>query len=434
MNFHKNILALTVVLYSPHMLTMDLPVKSALKKKAAAKKTVSFTANTKEEINEFPHTKTVILSGQSEFSPDSNYVIVSASKKLVLYEMQTGTCVGDLQNSDNSYENPSYTLLFSPSGKYVADKYRKYVWEVATRRLIHQDQQKGKFYVGWTPNEQTIISKKELSLHPKSLFYCQHEAIFTDENPQAFKMGFCNNPSETLSPNSAFLAFGPTSYNGECYQTLFELPHGKEICTIPKSTVTQFTPNSKYALFGMVGAKLLIVETKNGSTLKEVDCNVFSSLSDRPLFIESIKINAIRALVRTSRDHSPSAWKIPEGHRLSHFESSCDRILSNTGRFTIMVTNLNTENKTGDAILEDSLTNTKNTLLRKMPTTRGMPIFSPDDKVVIFRTGELFDTHTGKLLYSRTGYDNLRFSSNEKHLLVYNGKSDELVSFNRENI
>lgn len=434
MNFHKNILALTVVLYSPHMLTMDLPLKSALKKQASEKKQVSFAQGLKEEANEFPNTKTVKLYGQSIFSPDSKYVIVSAGKKLVLYETETGARVGDLQNSDNSYEDPSYTLLFSPSGKYVADKYRNYVWEVATRRLIHQDQQKGKFYVGWTPNEQTIISKKEISLDPKSLFYCQQQAIFTDESAQEFKMGFCNNPSATLSPNSAVLAFGPTSYDGECYQMLFELPHGREICTIPKTTVTQFSPDSKYALCGTLGAKLLIVETKNGSTLKEVDCNVFSSLSAQPLYINSLKINAIRALVTTSRDHTPSAWKIPEGDRLTHFESSRDRILSNTGRFTIMVTNLNTENKTGDAILEDFLTNTKNKLLRKMPITRGMPIFSPDDKVVIFRMGELFDTYTGKLLYSRNDYDNLRFSSDEKHLLVHNGKSDELVSFNRENI
>lgn len=414
---------------------MDQPLKSILKKASGQQKNVSFATDTKEEINEFPHVKKVILFGQGIFSPDSKYMIVATEKKLVLYETATGMHLGDLQNSTSKSETYSQTLLFSPCGRYVADKYKDCVWEVATRAMIHQDNQsKNTQLIGWAP-EQKIISIKKTPANPKSLFYCQHQAIPTGDITHEFKIGCHKRPQATLAPNGIFLAFGPTdSTADECYQTLFELPQGREICTIPGVTEMKFTTDSKYALLGTFGAKLLIAEAKSGSILKEISCDVFPPrFSNHPLCIYSIDLNAIRALIRTSQDHQMSAWKIPEGERLTYFENSEDRVPSNHGRFSIAFSNVNSESKTCDAFLEDSHAPTKKKLLRKMPTTQGIPIFSPDDSVIKFPTGELFDTYTGTLLYARKGYDDLRFSSDEKHLLVHNGKSDELVSFKCDN-
>ena len=435
-------LTLTIVLFPLCILSMEQPLKSALKQKATEKKHASFTADTKEEKNPFPNVVTVGVPGQGKFSPDSKYLVVPVEKKLVLYETQTCANLGELQNSStqNSSDNSGYFepfLIFSPASTYLTDKYHKHVWTVGDRKMIFQGPQEvgmNKHCIGWTFDEKKRLFVTEVETDGYSTFYCQQIDLKTDQIEKEFKFD-CPRPKHsetTVSPNGRLLSFRATiTYLKEYYQKIFNIEQGQEKCTIPNVIVTQFTPDSKYALMGTLGAKLMIIDTDNGSTLKEVNCNLFpSGLNEKTPFVNIIEIDAFKALIKTTNHWKKAAFKIPEGTRLENFEETDTTTPSTSGRFLLHMPKDNST--TNQAVLEDILNQTKKNLAVNIKSTSDA-IFSPTDEIVVislFPEQHVFDTTTGALLYTFKDR-HFKFSPDGKRLLIYKKDTLEvLVSFN----
>lgn len=439
--FHNNRLMLTIMLFPLSILSMEQPLKSALKQKAAEKKQVSFTTDTREEKNPFPNVITVGVSGEGKFSPDSKYLVVPMEKKLFLYETQTCTNLGEFQNSStqNSSDDSDYFesfLIFSPANTYLTDKFHKHVWTVADRKMIFQGPQEvdtSQRCIGWTLDEKKRLFLTEVKTDGDSTFYFKQIDLKTDHIEKEFKFD-CPRPrysETTISPNGRLLAFGVIiTYLKEYYQKLFNIEQGQEKCSIPLGMVTRFTPDSKYALVGTLDAKLMIIDTDNGSTLKEINCNVFpDGINEKRPFVNFIEVDRFKALIKTTNHCKQAAFKIPEGTRLENFETTDTTTPSTSGRFLLHIPE---GNSTNQVILEDKFNRTKKKLTVNTKST-SKAIFSPSDEMVAisyFPEQHVFDTTTGALLYTFES-NCFEFSPDGKHLLINKKKNLEvLVSFN----
>jgi len=415
-------------------------------------KRVTFVDPTELPPKKFPHMRITRIPADGVFSPDSKHVIIPTKNKVVVYETETGNCLGNLEEFSGKRKYRSHNILFSPRGTYITEAYEKHVWHVANQSLCNTFTDLPTDYhqttcIGWTPDEKQIVFLKilhQIADHESS--YCEFINLQTGCAEKTFQLATTpisrNFGISALAPNGKLLAYGDHKFPiySECYQKIIELEHGKEKCIIKGGTETQFTPDSRYALVGVIGARLLIIDNNNGSLLRELTCsNEPSRINSEELEwnkIGSLKMNAHRLLVGTIFDRKELAWKIPEGNRLENFEESDMVIPSNNGNFCVKFSSprridlgfMRGYDELCTATLENKDKKTALPLGDLSTWNKSSITFSPPDSSVIIPSSEknhLLDTKTGALIYSFRRHpsvgDGFKFSPDGKHLIIQKG-------------